>query len=74
LESLTLILHKEMRNVILVPSYAFKHVAYGFLFEELNNDFDYKNRILCSATVMFWRENKIFPVTNLYTNGRWKLL
>jgi hypothetical protein len=50
---LTLILHKEIRNVIVGPLYVFRHMAYGSVVEGLNNDDDYMIRILCSVIVMF---------------------
>jgi len=33
--------------------YVFRHMAYDFVGEELNNDCDYMRRILCSAIVVF---------------------
>ena len=51
--SLTLILHKEIRNVIVGPLYVFRHMAYGFVVEGLNNDDDYMMRILSNVIVMF---------------------
>lgn len=53
MDSLTLILHTEIRNVILGPLYVFRHMVQDFVVEELNNDGDYMRIILCSVIVMF---------------------
>ena len=53
MDSFTLILHTEIINLILGPLYVFKHMAYGFVVEELDDDGDYIRRIICSVFVMF---------------------
>lgn len=54
MDSLTLILHTEIRNVILGPLYVLKHITYVSIIEELNNDGKYMRRIIFSVIVMFF--------------------
>lgn len=54
MDSLTLILHTEIINVILGPLYVLKHMTYVSIIEELNNDGKYMRRIIFSVIVMFF--------------------